>query len=337
MKEALFWEPAAEGKVHCRLCPHQCRIAEGKTGFCGVRKNEGGRLYSLVWGRSIAANVDPIEKKPLYHFLPGSYSFSIATVGCNLRCRFCQNSDISQYPLLTGGGITGEKLLPGDVVKSALDSGCRSISYTYTEPSIYIEYVLDTARIAKEQGVLNVMISNGYISKEVVTGSLKGIIDAANIDLKGFTDDYYRRLCSARLAPVLDAIQAYHDAGVWIEITMLVIPGENDSEGELRDIARYIRSVDENIPWHISRYFPRYQYDKAPPTPVKTLDRAREIGLSEGLKFVYTGNVMGNAGENTFCPHCGKEIMTRSGLSVQQIFLIGGSCGYCHGAIPGRF
>jgi pyruvate formate lyase activating enzyme len=336
MKEALFWEPAAEGKVQCSLCPHLCRIAEGKTGFCGVRKNEGGRLYSLVWGLSIAANVDPIEKKPLYHFLPGSYSFSIATVGCNLRCRFCQNSDISQYPLLTGK-ITGEELLPEDVVKSALAAGCKSISYTYTEPSIYIEYVLDTAKRAKEQGVLNVMITNGYISKEVVTGSLKGLIDAANIDLKGFTDDYYRRLCSARLAPVLDAVQAYHDAGIWIEITTLVIPGENDSEEELRDIARFIRSVDENIPWHISRYFPRYQYDKAPSTPVRTLDRAREIGLSEGLNFVYTGNVMGNAGENSFCPHCGREIMTRSGLSVQQIHLAGGSCGYCHKAIPGRF
>jgi len=336
MKEALFWEPADGGKVHCRLCPHLCRIAEGKTGFCGVRKNDGGRLFSLVWGLSIAANIDPIEKKPLYHFLPGSYSFSIATVGCNLRCRFCQNSDISQYPLLTGR-ITGEELPPGDVVKAARASRCLSISYTYTEPTIYLEYVLDTAKLAKEQGVLNVMITNGYIAKDIVTGSLQGLIDAANIDLKGFTDDYYRRLCSARLAPVLDAIKAYHEAGIWIEITTLVIPGENDSDDELQNIARFIRSVDENIPWHISRYFPRYQYDKAPPTPVKTLDRARGIGLSEGLRFVYTGNVMGNAGENTFCPNCGKEIMTRSGLSVQQVHLTGGSCGYCQTVIPGRF
>lgn len=336
MKEALYWEPVAEGKIRCRLCPHLCRIAEGKTGFCGVRKNEGGRLYSLVWGRSIAANVDPIEKKPLYHFLPGSFSFSIATVGCNMRCRFCQNSDISQHPLLAGR-ITGEELPPEGVVKSARANRCLSISYTYTEPTIYLEYVLDTAKLAKEQGVFNVMITNGYISKDIVTGSLKGLIDAANIDLKGFTDDYYRKLCSARLAPVLDAIKAYHGAGIWIEVTTLVIPGENDSDVELRDIARFIRSVDENIPWHISRYFPRYRYDKAPPTPVKTLDRAREIGLSEGLKFVYTGNVMGNAGENTFCPNCGKEIMTRSGLSVQQVHLTGGSCGYCHAVIPGRF
>jgi pyruvate formate lyase activating enzyme len=336
MKEALFWEPVAEGKVHCRLCPHQCRIAEGKIGFCGVRKNVDGVLYSLVWALSIAANVDPIEKKPLYHFMPGSSSFSIATVGCNLRCRFCQNSDISQYPLLTGR-ITGEEFLPEDVVASALAKGCRSISYTYTEPTIYMEYVLDTAVKAKEQGVLNVMISNGYTTKEVITGSLKGTIAAANIDLKGFTDEFYKKLCSARLAPVLDAIEAYHEAGIWIEITTLVIPGENDSDEELRGIAHFIKSVDQNIPWHISRYFPRYQYDQAPPTPVKTLEKAREIGLSEGLKFVYTGNVMGNAGENTYCPHSGKEIMSRSGLSVHKIHITGSSCGYCHTAIPGRF
>ncbi|MCE5275956.1 MAG: AmmeMemoRadiSam system radical SAM enzyme [Syntrophaceae bacterium] len=336
MKEARFWERAAEDRVHCLLCPHLCSIAEGKTGFCGVRKNTGGTLYSLVWGRSIAANVDPIEKKPLFHFLPGSLAFSIATVGCNFRCRFCQNSDISQYPLLTGE-ITGDELLPEDVISSALASGCRSISYTYTEPTVSLEYALDTAALAGKHGLFNTMITNGYTSAPVIMGSLKGTIHAANIDLKAFTDDFYRKLCSARLTPVLDAIRAYHEAGIWIEITTLVIPGENDSDEELRDIAAFIKSVDPDIPWHLSRYYPRYQYDSAPQTPVATLERAREIGLSQGLHFVYTGNVMGHAGENTYCPHCGREIISRKGFSVHMTSMKGNACGYCHHTIPGRF
>ncbi|HVN72414.1 MAG TPA: radical SAM protein, partial [Desulfomonilia bacterium] len=216
MKQARFWVKADEDRVRCFLCAHRCLIAEGKTGVCGVRKNENGVLYSLVWGKSISANVDPIEKKPLYHFLPGSTSFSIATVGCNFKCAFCQNSDISQYPLETGG-ITGEDFPPEAVVSSALRSGCRSISYTYTEPTIYLEYALDTAVVAKKQGLLNTMITNGYTTTEVIAGELKGAIHAANIDLKAFTESFYKKLCSAKLAPVLDAIEAYFDAGIWIE------------------------------------------------------------------------------------------------------------------------
>ena len=336
MKEARFWNKADGSKARCFLCAHRCLISDGKVGICGVRRNEAGVLYSLVWGRSIAANVDPIEKKPLFHFLPGSLSFSIATVGCNFKCAFCQNSDISQYPHETGH-IAGDEFPPGDVVAAALKSGCQSISYTYTEPTIYLEYALDTAVIAREKGLFNNMITNGYTTPEVIASDLKGTIDAANIDLKAFTESYYKRLCSARLAPVLDAIRAYHEAGIWIELTTLVIPGENDSDGELRDIASFIKSVDPDIPWHISRYYPRYQYDKAPPTPGKTLDRAREIGLSEGLNFVYTGNVMDTVGENTYCPHCRKEIITRRGFSVNKSSMKGNTCGYCHTVIPGRF
>lgn len=336
MKEALFWSQETDGRVRCSLCPHRCIIAEGKTGFCQVRKNEGGILYSLVWAKSIAANVDPIEKKPLFHLLPGTLSFSIATVGCNFRCVFCQNSDISQYPLLTGR-ITGDTLLPEDVVDAALSRHCRGISYTYTEPTIYIEYVLDTAKIAKKRGLLNTMITNGYISTEVVSGHLKGLIDGANIDLKSFSDAFYKKLCSARLSPVLDAIRSYHDAGIWIEITTLLIPGENDSRQELRDIASFIKSVSPDIPWHISRYYPRYQYDSAPPTPVKSLEDAREIGLSEGLRFVYTGNVMGHAGEHTYCPQCGKIVISRRGFSVDATALNGNMCQYCNHTLPGRF
>ena len=336
MKQARFWEKAEEFRVQCFLCAHRCLIAETKTGICGVRKNEGGVLYTLVWGRSISANTDPIEKKPLFHFLPGSSSFSIATVGCNFTCAFCQNSDISQYPRETGR-ITGQELLPDAVVASALQNGCRSISYTYTEPTIYLEYALDTAVLAKAKGLFNVMVTNGYTTPEVIEHDLRGAIHAANIDLKAFTESYYRKLCSARLAPVLDAIKAYHGAGIWIEITTLVIPGENDSDQELRDIANFIKSLSPSIPWHISRYYPRYKYDSAPPTPVKTIEKAREIGLSEGLNFVYSGNVVGHEGEHTFCPNCRKKIITRSGFFIGNMAMKGSSCGHCGHTIPGRF
>ena len=336
MKQARFWVKADENKVRCFLCAHRCLIADGKVGVCGVRKNEGGVLYSLVWGRSISANVDPIEKKPLFHFLPGSSSFSIAAVGCNFTCAFCQNSDISQYPLDTGR-ITGDELLPEAVVSAALQSGCKSISYTYTEPTIYLEYALDTAVLAKEKGLFNNMITNGYTTPEVVASDLKGTIHAANIDLKAFTENFYRKLCSARLAPVLDAIQAYHDNGIWIEITTLLIPGENDSDEEMRDIASFISSISPDIPWHISRYYPHYKYDSAPPTPIKTIERAREIGLSEGLNFVYSGNVMGHVGENTYCPNCKKLIIARKGYFIERIAMKGQACEYCSHIIPGRF
>lgn len=336
MKQARFWVKADENKVRCFLCAHRCLIADSKTGACGVRKNEGGVLYSLVWGRSISANVDPIEKKPLFHFLPGSSSFSIATVGCNFKCAFCQNSDISQYPQDTGS-ITGDELLPEAVVSAALRSGCKSISYTYTEPTIYLEYALDTAVLAKNRGLFNNMITNGYTTPEVIASDLKGTIHAANIDLKAFTENFYRKLCSARLAPVLDAIQTYHDNGIWIEITTLLIPGENDSDEEMRDIASFISSISPDIPWHISRYYPRYKYDSAPPTPIKTIERAREIGLSEGLNFVYSGNVMGHVGENTYCPNCKKLIIARKGYFIERIAMKGQACEYCSHIIPGRF
>ncbi len=336
MEEARFWVKADNGKVRCFLCAHRCLIPESRTGVCGVRKNEAGVLYSLVWGRSISGNIDPIEKKPLFHFLPGSTSFSIATVGCNFRCAFCQNSDISQYPH-EAGLIAGERLMPEEIVASALRSGCRSISYTYTEPTVYLEYALDTAVLARQKGLYNNMITNGYTTPEVIENSLKGTIDAANIDLKSFTEGFYRKLCSARLSPVLDAIRAYHAAGIWIEITTLVIPGENDSDEELHDMASFIKTISPDIPWHISRYYPRYRYDHAPATPVKTIERAREIGLSEGLNFVYSGNVMGHAGENTYCPSCRKLIIARRGYFIEQIAMKGNACGYCSHEIPGRF
>jgi len=336
MKQARFWIQHQGEAVQCRLCPHGCIIKEGRSGICAVRRNEGGTLYSLVWGRSIAANVDPIEKHPLFHFLPGSRSFSIATVGCNLQCEFCQNSDISQYPR-EEGRITGRDFFPEDVAQEAQAHHCASIAYTYTEPTIYLEYVLDTAAVAKTRGIANVLVTNGYTTADVIRDEFPGLIDAANVDLKAFTERFYKELCKARLKPVLDAIQAYHAAGVWIELTTLLIPGENDSAQELKDIAVFIKSVSADIPWHVSRYYPRYHYDKAGPTPIDALEQARDIGLAEGLRFVYTGNVPGRAGEHTYCPQCGATVIERMGFSIQARRMVDGCCAQCRTPIPGRF
>lgn len=336
MKAARFWTERDDRKVQCWLCPHGCTIKDGHAGICAVRRNEGGTLYSLVWGKSIAANIDPIEKKPLFHFLPGSRSYSIATVGCNLQCEFCQNSDISQFPR-EEKRITGQELLPEAVVAEAKAHHCASISYTYTEPTIYLEYVLDTARIAKQQSIANVLVTNGYTTADVIRDEMPGLIDAANVDLKAFTERFYKELCKAKLKPVLDAIQAYHRAGVWIEVTTLLIPGENDSEQELKDIAGFIKGVSADIPWHISRYYPRYHYDKAPPTSADALEQARTIGLTQGLKFVYTGNIPGRPSEHTNCPHCGTTIIKRMGFTIQEQRMEGNRCGQCGTPIPGRF
>jgi pyruvate formate lyase activating enzyme len=336
MRQARFWTQHQGEAVQCRLCPHDCIIKEGHSGICAVRRNEGGTLYSLVWAKAIAANIDPIEKKPLFHFLPGSRSFSIATVGCNLQCEFCQNSDISQFPR-EEKRIAGQELPPEDVAAEAKVHHCASISYTYTEPTIYLEYVLDTARLAKEQAIANVLVTNGYTTADIIRDEFPGLIDAANVDLKAFTERFYKELCKARLQPVLDAIQAYHAAGVWIEVTTLLIPGENDSEQELKDIAGFIKGVSADIPWHVSRYYPRYHYDKAPPTSADALERAREIGLAEGLKFVYTGNVPGRASEHTYCPQCGAIIINRMGFTVAERNMEGERCAQCRTRIPGRF
>jgi len=336
MKTAHYWKKLEGNTVQCELCPHRCVIKDGKEGICRVKKNIGGTLYSLVWPKAVAANVDPIEKKPFFHVLPGSLAYSIATVGCNMKCRFCQNSDISQYPVLTGK-IAGDDFPPGAVVDEAKANACLSIAYTYTEPTIFMEYVLDTAEIAHSEGLLNLLVTNGYISTGVIRDSLKGVIDGANIDLKSFRDSFYKKLCTARLQPVLDAIKAYHDVGIWIEVTTLVIPGENDSKEELKDIARFICSISPDIPWHVSRYFPRYLYDKAPATPLSTIHMAREIGLSEGLKFVYTGNVAGDHGEDTYCPDCGALLVARRGFFVGENNMEGNRCKVCKSIIPGRF
>ncbi|MEA2114536.1 MAG: AmmeMemoRadiSam system radical SAM enzyme [Thermodesulfobacteriota bacterium] len=334
MKEALFYTSGKENKVVCGLCNHHCHIKENKRGICGVRENRDGKLFSLVYGRLISENTDPIEKKPLFHFLPGSRSFSIATVGCNFRCLHCQNYQISQYPHLHGGKITGERYSPEDVVETAARSRCASISYTYVEPTIFYEFAYDCAVLAQKRGLKNVFVSNGYMTPEV-TRHLAPVLDGINIDIKAFTDDFYKKVCKARLQPVLDNVRLMHELGVWVETTTLIIPGLNDSDSELRDVARFIKSVDPSIPWHVTAFSPTYKMMDREPTPVTTLRRAREIGLAEGLRFVYEGNIPGEGGENTYCPACGEELISRYGFSIRQNNLTEGRCPTCGKQIAG--
>lgn len=334
MQEAMFYEALSGGSVLCRLCPHRCRIKEGKRGACGVRENRGGRLITLVHSRVVATNIDPIEKKPLFHFYPGTLSFSIATVGCNLHCLHCQNAEISQMPF-DRGRIVGRDLRPEEAVSMALEGRCRSISYTYTEPTVYFEYAYDTARKAVQEGLANVFVTNGYTEAEPLT-AIHPWLHAANLDLKSFSDAFYRRVCKARLAPVLDTLKRMRSLGIWVEVTTLLIPGLNDDEGELRDIARFLRGLGEDVPWHVSAFHPTYKMTDRPRTPVKTLQRAWEIGREEGLLFVYTGNVPGDQGENTICPDCGTCLIRRYGFQVLSMELEDGKCHRCKREIPGR-
>jgi pyruvate formate lyase activating enzyme len=333
MKQAMFQEARDGGKVQCSLCSHRCLIPPGHRGICAVRENRNGVLYSLVYDKLIARNIDPIEKKPLFHFLPGSQSFSIATPGCNFRCKHCQNADISQLPRDHDGLIMGEAMAPELIVAAAQRSRCASISYTYTEPTIFFELAYDTAKLASAAGIRNVFVTNGYITPEALR-EIRPYLHAANIDLKGFTDDFYRTICGARLQPVLDSIRLYHEIGIWIEVTTLVIPDHNDGENELRGIAEFIRSVDRDIPWHVSRFHPTYKLTDKPRTPVKTLTRAREIGLEAGLRHVYEGNVPGE-GEDTVCGKCGKTVLKRFGFTVEQNNVRAGVCRFCGAAIAG--
>jgi len=333
MKRALLQDPRENNQVQCSLCSHRCIIAPGKRGICSVRENRDGILYSLVYDKVIARNIDPIEKKPLFHFLPGSRSYSIATPGCNFRCKHCQNSDISQLPHDRGGIIVGENIPPTSIVETARAQHCESISYTYTEPTIYFELAYDTARLALEAGLKNVFVTNGYSTAEALK-IIRPYLHAANIDLKGFSEEFYRRICGARLQPVLDAIKLYKDFGIWIEITTLVIPGNNDSDEQLTSIAQFIKSVDESIPWHVSRFHPAYKLVDQPVTPLSTLERARRIGMDAGLLHVYEGNVPGQ-GENTICPNCKQPIIRRVGFTVQENNVIDGMCGYCRTRIAG--
>jgi pyruvate formate lyase activating enzyme len=331
--EARFYTPEEEGKVKCYLCSHRCIISPGKRGICGVRENKKGKLYTLVYGRAISYNIDPIEKKPLYHFLPGTRSYSIATVGCNFRCLHCQNWEISQMPRERDGEIAGLDLPPEEVVRQAAQYDCASISYTYTEPTIFAEYAVDCAKLAQKKGIKNVFVTNGYITPEALK-EIAPYIDAANIDLKGFTEEFYREVCSANLKPVLESIKLYKKLGIWIEITTLIIPGYNDDEEQLRGIARFIKSVGEDVPWHVTRFHPEYKLMSVPSTPLDTIRKARDIGKEEGLLYIYIGNVLGE-GENTHCYNCGELLIERHGFDILKYRIEKGKCPKCGVKIHG--
>lgn len=334
MHEAMLYEKLDEAMVRCGLCRFRCLIGDGRRGICGVRENRKGTLATLVYGKAVAEQVDPIEKKPLFHFLPGSRSFSVATVGCNFRCLHCQNYAISQS-VWEGGDVGGYELSPDEIVRKAVASGCASISYTYTEPTIFFEYAYDTAVIAKKAGLRNVFVTNGYITPEALE-RISPYLDAANIDLKAFSERFYREVVHASLTEVLHCIIDYKRRGIWLELTTLIIPNRNDSDEELRQLARFIVDrVGADTPWHVSQFYPTYRLTDQPRTPLATLRRARQIGLDAGLNYVYEGNVPGEGGENTLCPGCGELLISRFGFRIGENRIRDGKCPSCATAVAG--
>ncbi len=349
MREAVLYTKLDNNSVRCGACRLACVIAPGRAGVCGVRQNISGRLYLLVYGRASAVNIDPVEKKPLFHFLPGTAIFSIGTVGCNFGCGFCQNWDISQATrglasrlareskLKDMGaevGKLGYNLPPEKIVEACVGKGIPSIAYTYNEPSIFFEYYYDTSRLAHGKGIRNVLVTNGYESEESLRLA-KPYLDAMNIDLKSFSDEFYAKVCKARLQPVLDTIRLARELGIWVEVTTLVIPGKNDSDGELKKIADFISGVDVNVPWHVTAFHPDYQMKDVSPTSYAALQKAYDIGKGAGLKFVYVGNIMDDERESTCCPGCGTLLVRRSGFFVKVGGLKNGKCGKCSETIPG--
>lgn len=315
MKKAMLYNKLSGNKVHCNLCSHYCVITDGKRGVCRVRENRDGVLYSLVYGRTIAKHVDPMEKKPLFHFYPGSTSFSIGSPGCNFCCQWCQNWEISQMPR-EQHFIMGDEVTPEQIVSNAKQTGCKSITYTYTEPTIFFEYTYDTSLLAHENGLSNIFITNGYMTEEMLE-TYHPYLDAVNVDLKAFRDETYQKYVCARLQPVLDSLRLMKKYGIWAEVTTLVIPSINDDTAELQDAAHFIADeLGKETPWHISRFFPSYKMTDVPQTPVSTLQKAREIGLEAGLHYVYIDNISGE--ENTLCHKCGHLLVRRSGYSILE-------------------
>jgi len=332
MHSARLYKPLSEDRVQCRLCSHYCVIDPGDSGRCRVRANHGGKLATLVYDKIAALNLDPIEKKPLFHVLPGTLTLSFATQGCNLTCSFCQNHSLSQ---VRGETIRGRAASPAQLVQAALDNGAKSISYTYSEPTVFFELMQDTARLAKDAGLLNVMVSNGFQSAECLD-ELAGLIHAANIDLKAFSEDFYKEQCGARLAPVKQNLKRMVEMGWWVEVTTLVIPGLNDSRDELEAIAGFMAAeMGPQTPWHVSRFHPDYTMLDRPPTPVSSLETALDAGKKAGLEYVYTGNVPGHGGEHTLCPGCGEQVILRRGFTVEEMRLDGGKCAHCGHTIAG--
>ncbi len=333
--EAYLYESLKENLVKCKLCNHRCIIKDGRRGICGVRENRHGTLRTLVYGSVIAQHIDPIEKKPLYHFFPGSLSYSIATVGCNFKCLFCQNADISQMPSEDRKMIMGDAVTPQEVVTAALKGNCKSISYTYTEPTVFFEFAYDTARLAHENGIKNIFVTNGYMTQEALQ-MIHPFLDAANVDLKAFSEDFYKTYCSAKLKHVRETLTLMKSLGIFLEVTTLIIPGLNDDVNELEELAQFlVHSLSRETPWHISRFHPTYRLTDRPRTPVETLVMAREIGIKAGLRYVYTGNVPGESGGNTFCYQCGQILVDRWGFFIKKNLIKNHRCSHCGAKIHG--
>lgn len=331
-----MYEKLEKNLVRCNLCNHHCVIGNGKRGICGVRENRNGVLYSLNYGKIIAYHIDPIEKKPFFHFFPGSDAFSIGTEGCNFSCKHCQNWEISQL-VKKRKEVYGENFKPDEIVKTTKTWRCKSIAYTYTEPTIFFEFAYETAKIAKQQGIHNVFVSDGYMSEQTIN-LMNGVIDAINVDIKGFTEEFYRKICSASLEKVLKTVKLLKKTGMWIEITTLLIPTLNDSMEQIKGIIEFVRDeIGKETPLHFTLFYPSYKLTNIPPTPIETAKKAREMALESGLKYVYTGNYPGDEGENTYCYNCKNLLIKRYGFRVEKNLIEKGRCPYCGAKIDGVF
>ena len=330
--EARYYRRLPDREIECDLCPRRCRLCDKERGYCGVRQNEGGTYYTLVYGKACAVNVDPIEKKPFFHVLPGSSALSIATAGCNVNCKFCQNWEISQA---RAEQVQSVDFPPSAVADSAVKYRCPTIAYTYSEPTVFYEYMYDTAVEARRQGIRSVVVSGGHINPEPLE-ALTTVVSAIKIDLKAFDETFYKTYVRGELKPVLEAIKIIAKSGIWLEIVYLVIPTLNDSEADIRKMSRWIgQEVGPDVPVHYTRFHPMYLIKNLPPTPLSTLEKLRKAALEEGLHYVYTGNIPGHEGENTFCPKCRKKIIERRGYEIVRNDLRQGTCPNCQNRIPG--
>jgi pyruvate formate lyase activating enzyme len=330
--EARYYDRLPDREIKCRLCPRFCQLGDKERGFCGVRENQDGKYYTLVYGQAASYNIDPIEKKPLFHFLPGAMAFSIATAGCNVACKFCQNWEISQ---MRPEQVKSRHLLPEVVAETAASYNCPVVAYTYSEPVIFYEYMYDTSLQARRKNLRNAVITNGFINPEPLAELIK-VVEAIKIDLKAFNQDFYTNYVRGELKPVLESIKQIARSKVWLEIVYLVIPTLNDNPEEIRQMARWLKAeIGPDYPLHFSRFQPMYLIKNLPPTPVSSLEKLRDIALQEGLHYVYLGNTPGHPGENTYCPNCGQPVIERYGYTIKKINLSGNKCRHCQQVIPG--
>ncbi|MGC8880737.1 MAG: AmmeMemoRadiSam system radical SAM enzyme [Minisyncoccia bacterium] len=336
MEKAFLFKKLEKSKVECLACNHHCILEESQTGICGVRKNINGELRLLVYSKPVAVNIEPIEKKPFFHFFPGKAAFSLGTIGCNFGCEFCQNWEISQLPKISKSSqiFETEEWSPEKIIAYCKENSIPIIAYTYNEPTIWTEYVLEIMKLAKKEKIKNVWVSNGFMSKKTIK-LISPYLDAINIDLKSFRDEFYRKICKARLEPVKENIKKIFEMGIWEEITTLIIPGYNDSEKELKEIAKFLCNISPDLVWHITAFYPAYKMLDIPSTSLKTLIKAYQIGKEAGLKYVYTGNIPDKNLESTFCPNCQEKLIERWGIEMIKNNLKNGKCPRCGQKIPG--